>query len=133
MSFSAAADDQFKFREMYKLYTLSKKTTQSVTIKLEYTMETTDICNEKSFIGEFEKVLVGKSENTMGNLIWTGSNTQKYIANFSFGQTLMACNNKEKKVFNFESKTLTLKPIDGYLSVEILVPYDYQLVISKYE
>jgi hypothetical protein len=134
MSLSATSDDQFKFRKKfkYKLYTLSKETTQSVMVKLQHTIETMDTCNTKSFEGGFERVLVDETDETLDNFIWAGITYQKYIANFTFTSTLMDCNNKEKVVLSFESKTLTLDPIDGHISVEILVPNDFQLVISDY-
>jgi hypothetical protein len=45
----------------------------------------------------------------------------------------MKCPTRVKKIQTFESRTLTLKPIDGYLSVIILIPADFKIVVLKDE
>jgi hypothetical protein len=127
------------------MYTYSKyNTTQNLTIKLKHTFEA-DRCNLHYLVGDFEKVLAGAAkkpesevEVKVGSSIErfpiTPAKAQKYIAYFAVMSTLAAdCPNKGKKVLNLESKALTLEPIEGRLSVYILVPDGFEIVISKNE
>lgn len=133
--FSANADDHFKSQGIFTQYKLYKHTTESLTIRVKYNV-LVDSCNIHNLVGNFEKVIANEpskpesgASNALQNFIITAVDSQKYIANFAIISTLAHCNSKNTKVF--ESKSLTLNPIDGTLNVEILIPENYEIDILK--